>query len=299
MLEDVTFAIPTYNRNEYLERLLDSIPNNLGAKFAISDNGSFVIEKTLLKHSGNIEIISSKNVIEMYENWNMAISMVQTKWFLIPSDDDLYYSETIKSLHNAIKVYPDADILFFGHNVINEDDKILSTWVPPKEGIFNAPEGFEFFKYGVDARFPCIIFRTEFVKKLGGIDSTYLFTAGDSLLIQKCLIHGKSVFIKEVVGAYRTWAKNFTNQLIASKRWLDKIDRWQDEIAIELENAGISIAENLKDEVYAQNLLSAFEVMRNNHKNLFDRISFLSENRFPWGAKYTTKFRVLKRLMFG
>lgn len=299
MLEDITFAIPTYNRNDYLKQLLNSIPDNQGFKFAISDNGGFVLKETLTKHANQITIKSCKEVIQMYDNWNLAISLVETKWFFIPSDDDLYYPEQIIKVSDALKKYGDADIIIFGHHVIDENDKILSSWLPDVEGEFEKGQGFEQFKFGVDARFPAILFRTSFVKKMGLIDSTYLFTAGDSLLIQKCLIYGKSVFIKQIIGAYRTWPNNFTNERIASKEWLEKIDRWQNELAIEIEKSGVLVYEKKRigDEVYARNLIGGLSSLKRN-KGMLYAFRFLMQNRYPWFALLKTQARIFYTLVF-
>jgi len=298
MLEEVTFAIPTYNRNEYLKRLLHSIPASLNANFAISDNGNYVREETIQVHRDKTAIVSSEEVIGMYDNWNKVIGLVKTDWFFIPSDDDLYYPEELHIIGEALSKYPNADVIIFGHNVIDENDNILSKWIPDNEKQYPKPNGFYQFQYGVNARFPSILFRTEHVRKMGGIDTSYSFTAGDSLLIQKCLINGNTVFIDRIIGAYRTWPNNFTNQLIASKEWLEKIDRWQDEIALELSKHNINNDDfkSVKDEVYAQNLLNGVHVMKRNKQNLFSVVKFVLSNRFPWHATIRTKLHLLKSI---
>ncbi|MBT2562750.1 glycosyltransferase [Pedobacter sp. ISL-64] len=299
MLEEVTFAIPTYNRNEYLKKLLDSIPTFLNATFVISDNGDYVLEETLQKHKSKTTVVSSKEVIGMYENWNKVINLVQTKWFFIPSDDDLYFEDGLIAVKEAIEKHPNGDIFIFGHHVIDENDKFLSKWMPTREEELLAPKGFELFKYGVNARFPSILFRTEHVRNMGGIDSSYSFTAGDSLLIQKCLINGNAVFVDKILGAYRTWPNNYTNQLIASKEWLQKIDRWQDEISIEIDKSNIKNLnlKRMKDEVYAQNLLNGIQVMRKNQKGFTSILKFIFSNRFPWKANLKTKLQILKLIL--
>jgi len=299
MLEDVTFAIPTYNRNEYLKKLLNSIPRSLNANFAISDNGGYVEEETIQKHKARTKLVASDNIIDMYDNWNKAIGLVQTTWFFIPSDDDVYYEEKLPVVATALQKYPNADIIIFGHDVIDENDSFLSRWIPEKEQEYLSPTGFSLFKYGVSARFPSILFRTSHVNKMGGIDPSYKFTAGDSLLIQKCLVNGNAVFINEVIGAYRTWPNNYTNKLIASTEWLDKVDRWQDEIGYELKKCGIPNVDpkKVKDEVYAQNLLNGIQVMKKNKEGTFSIFKFVRSNRFPWNARMSSKFQILKQIL--
>lgn len=293
-MNHITVAIPTYNRNEYLVKLLRSIPANIGV--VVSDNGGYVTEE-IKKEFPNAEFFTPPTVLKMYENWNFCLKHVKTDWFVIPSDDDLYYGGAFETINQAIERNADCGMLLFGHDVIDEHDKVKSTWSVSAEETLEAPQGFLRFCYGVDARLPSIIFNTRLTASLGFFDEQYEFTAADSLLIQKCSLLAKVSFHPAKVAAYRTWSNNFTSQLISSMKWLDKIDYWQNDLISFINRDFKNQFQNLdlvkvRDEVYAQNLLAGL----NNEKDRKKAFSFFSQARKPYKAKFVTRVNLLKAL---
>ncbi|MEX8546841.1 MAG: glycosyltransferase family A protein, partial [Mucilaginibacter sp.] len=228
-LTEITFVIPTFNRNDYLIKILDTLPTD--ANVIVSDNGGAVTKEIINFYNSFLFITPSKK-LEMYENWNYCINHVKTKWFIIPSDDDLYYSNELYRIFDAITEFKNCGIIIFGHNVIDERDAIVSSWKPDSLIKFNVPLGFDIFKYGVEARLPSIVFNTELAKRHGLFKEEYGYTAADSLLIQKCLLTSDSAFIPHVISAYRVWPNNFTSKLISTQGWLERIDKWQNEIGL-------------------------------------------------------------------
>lgn len=296
-LNEVTFVIPTFNRNDYLTKILNTLPGN--ANVIVSDNGGTVTQEITNSYK-NFLFIKPSQKLEMYENWNFCISHVKTKWFLIPSDDDLYYSEQLYHLGEALYEYHDCGIIIFGHNVIDENDNVLSEWKPKKLIQFKAPFGYEIFKYGVDARLPSIVFNTEIAKDNSLFKENYTYTAADSLLVQKCLLTTNSVFIPHIIAAYRVWPSNFTSKLISTVGWLERVDQWQDEI-VEIVRSNYKDstfkfnASKIKDEVYARNLIGGLKNL--NQQSLSNRYSFFKSVRFPFKASHITKLKVIKSLI--
>jgi len=298
MLNELTLVIPTYNRNDYLIKILDSIPSDINV--VIGDNGG-AVTKEIIDRYPNFSFLRPDKKLEMFENWNFCINNVKTKWFIIPSDDDLYYPGAFKKIEAALGTYPEADLILFGHNVINEHDEILSTWQPPGVNILMQPTGYDYFKYDVKARLPSIIFKTEKARSYGLFDESYVYTAADSLLIQKFMLYGKTVILPEVISGYRVWKDNITSRYTATRDWLTKIDKWQDEILkhvkIVYENNNLKInASSIKDEVYASNLIQGIVNKRrkSSRKELY---SFVKSVRFPWKAKFVTQLRIIKALL--
>ncbi|UOE46254.1 glycosyltransferase family 2 protein [Mucilaginibacter sp. SMC90] len=298
MLNELTLVIPTYNRNDYLIKILESIPHNVNV--VVGDNGG-AVTKDIVDRYPSFSFLRPDKKLEMFENWNFCINNVKTKWFIIPSDDDLYYPDSFKKIDMALNSYPEANIIIFGHNVINEHDEVLSTWQSAGNNILTQPKGYEYFKYDVKARLPSIVFETETARSYGLFDETYVYTAADSLLIQKIMLYGKAVILTDVISAYRVWKDNITSRYTATKDWLSKIDRWQDEILqhvkvfYEKNDLKINIS-SIKDEVYASNLMQGIinKKAKSNRKDLYD---FVKSVRFPWKAKFITKLRIVKALL--
>jgi len=300
MLAELTVAIPTYNRNDYLQELLDTIPANFPGSVIVNDNGNFVNDSIKSKY-GDFRFISLVDKIEMFANWNSVIASVDTEWFILPSDDDLFYPNSFKFIEEELRNNPDGDIFIFGYNVIDENGQILNSWNPEKAQVLNSPDGFKVFLKGVDGRCPSIIFRTEFAKKMGNFDESFIYTAADSLLIQKCLLYGKSVFVQKIISGYRTWPNNLTTQLISTTDWLNKVEQWTSIIAGLLQKDFSSVMGseriiNFKDEIYARNLLSGIKNKRGK-EGILSALQFFMQSRFPFHADLNTRLRIIKAIV--
>jgi len=295
---DITVAIPTYKRDFYLDKLLSTIPADV--KISVSDNGAFVHSDLKSKYP-NASFISHPTIIDIFENWNCAAKNTLTEWVVIPSDDDLFDVNAFETIKRCTSKHTDADVLIFGHDVIDENDNVTQGWCPSEERVFDSPFGYEIFKYGVDARMPAIVFKREKLEKLGFFDSAYKLTASDSDLIQRVLLTGKSVFIPAVIGSYRIWKGNLTSQKVASIQWLSEIDYWQNKIrsiaAVCYKNISAKPNFNMiADEVYAQNLLTGISNLKSK-SGFLTTFSFLKSVRFPWKARTITKLRIIKALI--
>jgi len=300
MLSKLTIAIPTYNRNDYLLKLFHTIPNDFHGKVVVSDNGNYVTD-VIKSDYLDYDFHGIQEKVEMFQNWNRAIDYVNTEWFMIPSDDDVFYPDSFNIINKILNEHPEGDIFIFGHNVIDENDNVLHSWKPERYHVYKSPYGFNIFSAGVDARCPSIIMRTEFAKKLGKFDESFKYTAADSLLIQKCLLYGNSVFVPEVISGYRTWPNNFTSQLNATKEWMTIIRRWTDKIADILstefsKEIPIKNINNFKDEIFGRNLLSGL-INKRSKEGMLAAFKFVRENGFPFHADLKTKLRIVKSIM--
>ena len=122
-IKKVSVSIPTYKRSEKLDNILSSIPDHVDV--VVSDNGDFTKKWVKDKHV-NVKFFSFEKVVDMFINWNNALNQVESEYFLIPGDDDLYMKNSFSVIQKYISQYPDRDIMIFGHNVIdNNNNKIL------------------------------------------------------------------------------------------------------------------------------------------------------------------------------
>lgn len=302
MLNKLTIAIPTYKRNDYLVKLLMTIPVSFEGKVVISDNESYVTDEIKSRFS-NFTFIGSDQKLEMFQNWNVALEYVNTEWFVLPSDDDMFCEQSFEKINSVLKQNPQGDIFIFGHNIIDESDNVIYSWSPLKFSFYEKAEGFKIFMKGVEARCPSIIMRTELARKMGFFDESLEFTAADSLLIQKCLLFGKSYFVPEIISSYRVWPNNFTNQLIATKKWMDKIELWTDKLGFILRKDFVNDysekkIKNLKDEIFAQNFLAGLIRIRKK-EGFLAMLKYFRLNRYPYRADFKTHLFFIKVILLG
>jgi glycosyltransferase involved in cell wall biosynthesis len=299
-IPNLTVVIPTFNRLDMLKKILDSIP--LYINVIISDNGSSVPYEFMSKYP-TFTFYKTNTLLEALENWNNCISLVNTEWFIIPSDDDLYYEESFKIIGHHIKASQNSDLLVFGHKIIDENDEVISTWIPDEARHLKPPFAFSKVKYGVNARFPSIVFKKAIVVANGCFDTSFKITAGDSKLIQQCVLNGAISFIPEVIAAYRVWPNNSTSLTISTQKWLKEIDRWQDEIlpiaSKKFKEKGEKLnLRNIKDQVYATNFIVGIGI-KNKNGGVGSALNFFLQNRFPLHANFKTQLTILKTILFG
>lgn len=296
----LTIAIPTYNREVLLTKLVDSIPKDIN--ISISDNGSFLSAKFKEQHE-NVSIIENEKILDIFYNWNTSIKNIDKTYYLaIPSDDDLYNIESFKFIKETINSLDDVDIFIFGNNFIDGNDNIIGSYCPKELKVFDSPTGLNEFLYGVNVRMPSVFFKKSFLDEIGYFDEkNFTLTAADSELVQRSLLLGKVAFIPKIVSSYRVWNGSLTDQKIATNHWMSEIDIWTDKI-IKLANSKLTDSQNTfnwgkyKDEIYARNLLAGLNnLYRNkNYKKITDHFSSC---RYPKNAMLKTKIRILKILL--
>ncbi|VVS90862.1 NAD-dependent epimerase/dehydratase family protein [Desulfoluna spongiiphila] len=292
-LNNICVAIPTCNRTELLEKLLCSIPHNI--KISISDNGNFISPKVKNK---NISYFSTQQIIPMFENWNNALRNIDhCKYVVVPSDDDIYYNNSFGIIENEIWNNPDIDIFIFGHNLMDENEHIISSYCPRSYKKYNPAEGFSEFQSGVLARMPSVVFKKTFLDKVGYFDESFQITAADSELIQRALLFGKALFVPTIISGYRVWSGGLTAKKIATKEWMDEIELWTNKTAkIAFEQLTINGFKfnkaKFKDEIFAQNLLAGLLSLVK-AKRYRQAILHLNSFRFPRKARLITKLRLL------
>jgi glycosyltransferase involved in cell wall biosynthesis len=254
----LTIAIPTYKREALLGRLLDSIRSD--APVIVSDNGGYLSETFKRRHF-TVQFISDREV-PVAENWNRVASAAASRWILMPGDDDLYYPESFTVIERILREHTSADIVFFGHHVINEIDQIKSTW-SPESCHLSAPQGFELVKFGTPARPPGIAFKAELFRRLGGFCTDFRVTATDNHFYQRAVLVGESVFVGDVVTGYRVWESGSTKQSIATQDWMREIDLWCNLVRrFAVEQVGYQYPLSLQDDIYLANLRAGIRVLK-------------------------------------
>lgn len=297
MTTKLAFAIPTYNRLRLLERLVESIPSKYS--IFISDNDSSIKGSHQFYAKENVHVSHASTLISMFANWNRAVETTDSSvtHIAIPSDDDLYLPEQVSHMSDTIASNTDVDIFIFGCDYIDEHENISVGYTPTSSCKYIKGDGFLQFINGVDARMPGVVFRKEFFKKIGGLNTEYELTAADSELIQKALLLGKSMFVNQTVGYYRIWSGSLTNARQGTIQWLKEVEKWTKTIS---EFIASSANQNVKKidtkkfsaDIYIQNLLAGYQNLIAIDKPRAKK--FLRENMVMEGASLVNKLRLIK-----
>ncbi len=251
-------AIPAYKRETMLARLLDSIVE--GIPVVVSDNGGHLSQKFKDRYP-LVQFVVAEEVAAL-ENWNRVVNAMEAEWIVMPGDDDIYYPDSFTKIISAIRCESDSDILFFGHNIIDEEDRIKTTWRPTSRR-FTAPHGFDAVRNGTEARPPGIVFKADLFHRLDGFSTDFKVTAGDNHFYQRATLVGNVTCVDEVVAGYRVWEHGSTNMTIATNDWLREVDLWCSRVRIfAKEHGNYHYPRSLQDEIYLANLLVGIHVLK-------------------------------------
>lgn len=49
----------------------------------------------------------------MFQNWNVALENVDTEWFILPSDDDMFCTDSFDKIDSVLKQNPLGRCFYF------------------------------------------------------------------------------------------------------------------------------------------------------------------------------------------
>jgi hypothetical protein len=285
-------AIPAYKREALLGRLLNSIQAEW--PIVVSDNGGHLSDGFMARHH-KVRFHAGPEVTAV-KNWNRAASELNTEWIIMPGDDDLYYQSSFSIIESTLRASEEADIVFFGHHIIDEHDSLCETWQPEASQHY-APKGFELIRLGASARPPSIVFRKRLFDKLNGFDEQFAVTAGDNHFYQRASLIGNVVFCPDVVSGYRVWSAGSTQQTIATPEWLREIDLWCDGVReFASTHTSYQYTDALRDEIYTANLRAGIGSLKSRGQYL-GAWRHLLTNRYPYRASLLSQAKLIAHLL--
>lgn len=288
----LSICIPTYKRVDCLISLVNSIPEKYPV--CISDNGNYVND-TFFKRR-NIKISHHKDVVHMFANWNRAISLVDTDWFILPGDDDILFIDVLDEVVSYIEKYSDCAYLAFEYDNIDNNGGRTQGWRTEKERYLIPPKSFDYVAKGCPFSWPAIVINTKKSREIGNFDEEFKFTASDNLYLQSLAIQYPIALINKVLGGNRIWNNSTAVNKISSREWFEQCKLWQSKLNMLLVNKEYNTAniEQINDYVIYDNLCAALTYI-SSYKERLDLLLYVG---WPKSIGIKNHLRLIKFLIF-
>ena len=229
----VTIAIPTFNREGYLQQAIDSAlaQSYANIEVLVSDNASTDGTAALLQRFSDprVRVLRQAQNIGMMPNWNACLNAASGLYFIMLSDDDLLDPGAIDAMvamfedscHRGAGVAEDQVGVVYAHARII-DETGASTAKGKRAPLWEtAEQAVAAFFHAERHTFPCsILLRTEDAFELGGYDArNYSLVADAQMWMKVAFKRGMVGFVDRTLVSYRVHAVS-TTKTVRIQEWM-------------------------------------------------------------------------------
>ena len=142
----ITVAVPSYNKEKYIERCLASIVHEkeyIDTILLVDNNSTDRTFDLSRQFEPAVTCIKNDTNLGMSGNWNKCIDLCTTEWLMIVHADDEMVPGAMAHYKKIIEKYPTAGIIYGNAYSMVEDDESTKTMSPSSQK--------EFWKAGKEA----------------------------------------------------------------------------------------------------------------------------------------------------
>lgn len=142
----ITVAVPSYNKEKYIERCLGSIVHEkeyIDTILLVDNNSTDKTFEISRRFEPTVTCIKNDTNLGMSGNWNKCIDLCTTEWLMIVHADDEIVPGAMVHYKKIIEKYPTAGIIYGNAYSMVEDDESTKTMSPSSQK--------EFWKAGKEA----------------------------------------------------------------------------------------------------------------------------------------------------
>lgn len=127
MIDNLTIAIPVFERTEFFEEALYSLLNQtVKCKVIVVDNNSSHTFFQEICGKFKVDYFKNSSNIGMFPNWNKCFELAKTEFVMILGDDDILDLNYVSIFQASLKDNPDIDIFFSDFELLDNDTKAIS-----------------------------------------------------------------------------------------------------------------------------------------------------------------------------
>lgn len=234
----VTIIVPTYRRTTLLKRAINSIQNQTynNIKIYVCDDASGddteqVVTEIANNDSRVLYHCNEKN-LGPFDNYGNAMLKVDTPFFAICADDDIFLPHHLENAIDGFKKYPDAGLSINETIAIDINGRILfvSTF-EMKQGMYDPPAAIMLLLQKEAALSSNAVIRKEVIEKIGVVNSD-CGTFWDRDFFFKAAAQFPFVITKKSGTIYGIHSSNYFASDISRHQWL----QWQKFLQNSIEN---------------------------------------------------------------
>jgi glycosyltransferase involved in cell wall biosynthesis len=216
-----SIIIPTYNSKKWIEECIKSILCQTYTEYdiVILDSGSTDDTLDWIRSINNsrIRIYTTKNRLNISDNWNRIRSISRNEFFTILGHDDVLYPNYLQTINNLIEKFPEASLYQTHFNFIDAESQIIRSCVPFSTEISALQLAEAVLKNTIEITATGFMVRSKDYDTLSGIPLYPNLLYADIELWIKSILKSKLVVSKEITFGFR-FHNNNTSKFIGSTR---------------------------------------------------------------------------------
>ena len=205
----LSFAIPTRDRVDLLRQAVDSVvmQDRPDCDVVIVDDASTdgTADYLLGLDRPDVRVYFNPEPIGIAANYNRAIGLTRGRFVHLLQDDDLAERELVRTISEATRVFPEAEVICFATCLVDDD---LSNpqifWQPEQARLLRPPDAF--LRFAADWRISStqVVFRRDVFERLGGMDESFPF-GSDAEYILRWMLSCNVLLLPQALARRRIW----------------------------------------------------------------------------------------------
>jgi glycosyltransferase involved in cell wall biosynthesis len=179
--EHVTVVVPTFNRANLLDQMLESLSRQSARpRIIVCDDASTDETREVCGRFPHVEYCRNERRLGLFANWNRGIQLVDTEFAAIYHDDDMYDSSIVAAEASFLSRHPSVAMVHTACTFIDDEDRTSEPHVLGWPAVMPGTE----FRRLLAGRFLCpvaapsVMVRTASIRSVGGFDER-LAVSGD------------------------------------------------------------------------------------------------------------------------
>lgn len=213
-----SFVMPAYKAN-YLRQAIDSILSQSYTEFELiivndaspEDLDSIVnsYSDPRIRYYKNVENIGGRSLVEQ---WNYCMTLCDTDYIILASDDDVYSSEYLIKMHELVIKYPTANVFRPRVQIIDEANNVVKV-----EGYLQEKTSLIEYIYMYHHKYifsgiPYYIFRRDALIRMHGFVDLPLAWGSDDATVMSLATGNDIISVPDILFSFRMSGENITSK---------------------------------------------------------------------------------------